>query len=52
ETQQLTFQLSSDELGFYSSDGVFNVEAGEFDVFVGGSSDSTLATSFNLIEAD
>ncbi|MDA8693597.1 beta-glucosidase BglX [Pseudomonadales bacterium] len=52
ETQQLTFQLSPDELGFYSSDGVFNVEAGEFDVFVGGSSDNTLATSFNLIETD
>ena len=52
EAQHLTFQLSPAELGFYSSDGVFNVEAGEFDVFVGGSSDATLQTSFTLIETD
>ena len=32
ETQQLRFILGPDELGFYSGDGRFQIEPGNFDV--------------------
>ena len=52
ETQQLRFILGSDELGFYSGDGRFQIEPGSFDVFVGGNSVDTLQTSFEWLEVE
>lgn len=52
EAQQLRFILGPDELGFYSGDGRFQIEPGNFDVFVGGSSVDTLQTSFEWLEVE
>ncbi|AUC15246.1 beta-glucosidase [Tenacibaculum sp. SZ-18] len=42
ETKTVTFELTKDELGFYNNQRKFVVERGEFQIFVGGSSDTTL----------
>ncbi len=42
ETKTVTFDLSNDELGFYNNQREFVVEPGDFEIFVGGSSDTTL----------
>ncbi|CAL2107814.1 Periplasmic beta-glucosidase [Tenacibaculum sp. 190524A02b] len=47
ETKKITFTLSSKELGFYNNQGIFVVEPGIFEVFIGGSSTTTLKTKFN-----
>ncbi len=39
ETQTVQFQLTSDDLRFYTADLSFQAEPGTFEVFVGGSSD-------------
>ena len=48
QAQRVTFQLTSEELGFYNGRGEFVVEPGDFDVFVGGSSAATLSDTFTL----
>lgn len=48
EQKTIRFELTNDELGFYTSEGDFIVEPGEFQIFVGGSSDAKLETSFSL----
>ncbi|MEO6347463.1 MAG: beta-glucosidase BglX [Aquaticitalea sp.] len=48
ETKTLKFILTEDELGFYSNQGEFMVEPGEFSVFVGGDSNATLTSKFEL----
>ncbi|TCI90364.1 beta-glucosidase BglX [Tenacibaculum sp. M341] len=48
ESKTLEFTLSKNELGFYDNDGNFMVEAGDFKVFVGGSSTTKLEKSFEL----
>ncbi|MBR0277356.1 MAG: glycoside hydrolase family 3 C-terminal domain-containing protein, partial [Clostridia bacterium] len=35
ETKTVTFKLGFDELGCYGADGKFDVESGEFDIFIG-----------------
>lgn len=35
ETVELQFELGYNQLGFYDKNGVYNVEPGEFDVFIG-----------------
>jgi len=47
ETKTVTFQLSTEELGFYNNIGDWVVESGDFKVFVGGSSETELETKFN-----
>ncbi len=42
ESKELQFSLTDKELGFYNDQGRFIVEAGQFDVFVGGSSDKLM----------
>lgn len=49
ETKTVTFTLTEKELGFFNNTGTFIVEPGEFKVFVGGSSDTSLETSFNFL---
>jgi len=48
ESKLVTFTLNQESLGFYSSNGEFLVESGDFDVFVGGNSKETLKMSFKL----
>jgi len=48
ETKTLKFTLSEAELGFYDNNGKFVVEPGAFTVFVGGSSEATLTSKFEL----
>ena len=49
ESIDVTFTLNKETLGFYDNDGNWLVEPGDFKVFVGGSSDNTLETSFELL---
>ncbi|AUC76935.1 beta-glucosidase BglX [Olleya sp. Bg11-27] len=48
ETKTIELILSEDELGFYDNQGTFVVEDGDFEVFVGGSSQTELADKFKL----
>jgi beta-glucosidase len=48
ETKTVTFRLTEDELGFYNNEGNYMVEPGNFEVFVGGNSQTTLKTQFTL----
>ncbi|WP_396602475.1 beta-glucosidase BglX [Algibacter sp. R77976] len=48
EIKTLEFTLTEKELGFYNHLGKFVVEPGEFNVFVGGSSNASLTGNFSL----
>ncbi|WP_420574608.1 beta-glucosidase BglX [Kordia sp.] len=48
ETKTIEFTLTDKELGFFNNQGKYIVEAGDFEVFVGGSSTATLKDSFIL----
>lgn len=46
----LEFAIPAVELGYYDNRRQFVLEAGEFDVWVGGDSTASLGTSFRLVE--
>ncbi len=48
-SQQVEFVLTDKELGFYDRDLRFVVEAGRFEVFVGGSSTASLTKTFEVV---
>ncbi|MBQ4822348.1 beta-glucosidase BglX [Aquimarina sp. MMG016] len=48
ETKTVNFELNSETLGFYDNNGEWLIESGEFEVFVGGSSDNTIKSNFDL----
>jgi len=48
ETKTIIFTLSEEELGFYDNNGNYIVEPGDFKVFVGGDSNATLESKFEL----
>jgi beta-glucosidase len=48
ESKTVTFTLNSDDLRFYTADMTFKAEPGEFEVFIGGSSDTQNSAKFNL----
>lgn len=48
QTKTVSFVLTEKELGFYNHKGVFVVEPGEFNLYVGGSSEASLSTKFSL----
>ncbi|MBA6152503.1 beta-glucosidase BglX [Gelidibacter maritimus] len=48
ESKIIEFTLTHAELGFYDNNGKYIVEPGTFSVFVGGSSDATLTSKFDL----
>jgi len=48
ESKTISFNLDKEQLGFYNHKGEFVVEAGEFKVFVGGSSQTNLVAQFTL----
>ncbi len=50
EKRTVNFTLTEAELGFYTNQGEYVVEPGEFEVFVGGNSLETLKASFMLGE--
>jgi len=49
-TQTVEFSLSEEDLRFYGRDMRFDSEPGEFEVFIGGSSDSVKSKKFTLTE--
>lgn len=48
ETKTVEFNLTKEELGFYNNNGDFIIEAGDFEVYVGGSSNASLKRKFTL----
>lgn len=48
ETKTIEFTLTNKELGFYNNQGKYIVEAGDFEVFVGGSSATVRKETFSL----
>ncbi|MBW2962738.1 beta-glucosidase BglX [Mesonia aestuariivivens] len=50
ETKTITFEVGPKELGFYNERGEYIVEPGDFKVFIGGSSQTSLEESFSIIE--
>lgn len=48
ESKQLTFQLTGKDLGYYTPQGDYVVEPGEYHLFAGGSSEVLTAVSFQL----
>jgi beta-glucosidase len=48
ESKKITFTLSANDLSFYRADMTWGTEPGQFDVFVGGSSEQVLKKSFEL----
>ncbi|WP_111683130.1 beta-glucosidase BglX [Winogradskyella tangerina] len=48
ESKTIKFILTSKELGYYNNSGEFVIESGEFEIFVGGSSDTKLKGGFTL----
>ena len=49
ESRQVVFSLPASELGYYDENGNYIIEAGEFRLWAGGSSDATLTSSFMII---
>ena len=49
EKQTVVFELSAQDLKFYNSDLQFVAEPGDFEVFVGTNSDTTLKAKFELV---
>lgn len=50
ETQTVRFEISEEDLRFYNSSLEWISEPGEFEVFVGGSSNKVLSESFKLVK--
>ncbi|WP_117883781.1 beta-glucosidase BglX [Aureibaculum luteum] len=48
ETKELKFSLTKKELGFYNNTGDFIIESGDFNVYIGGSSNTVIDAQFNL----
>lgn len=49
ETKTIEFKLSKNELGFYNNNGEFIIESGDFEVFVGGSSNTIFKSKLTVI---
>lgn len=50
KTETVCFKLHSDDLAFYGRDNRLKTEPGNFDVWVGGDSNTELKTSFGIVE--
>jgi len=48
EQKTVTFELNSEELGFFDNQGNFKVEPGSFGIMIGGSSQEGLTSEFEL----
>lgn len=49
ETKTVEFILNKNSLGFYNNDGKFITEPGDFKIFIGGSSTTTIEGQFELV---
>lgn len=50
ETTRVEFQLHTDDLAFFGRDNTLIVEPGDFDAWVGSSSDANLRVSFRVVQ--
>ena len=50
ESRTVTFTLTPEDLSFYRADMTFGQEPGRYEVWIGGSSDADLKTSFTVTE--
>jgi len=50
ETKTISFSLSAEELQFYTARGTWEVEPGDFMLWVGGDSHATLSAAFSVVE--
>ncbi|QWX84633.1 beta-glucosidase BglX [Cellulophaga sp. HaHaR_3_176] len=50
DTKTVNFTINADMLQFYTSNKVWEVEEGDFDIWVGGDSSASLKASFKIIE--
>ncbi|WP_081990220.1 beta-glucosidase BglX [Psychroserpens sp. Hel_I_66] len=50
ETKTVTFLLDKERLQFYTINKTWEVEPGQFNIWVGGSSEASLKTSFTVVE--
>jgi beta-glucosidase len=50
EKKVVSFQISSDDMRFYDKNMNFNSEAGTFEIFIGGNSDTQNKKTFELID--
>ena len=48
ESRTLEFPVGKEQLGFYTNDGTFVVEPGDFDIMVGNSSENLLSTTLTI----
>jgi beta-glucosidase len=49
EKRRVSFELGPDDLAFYGRDMTLITEPGEFDAWIGGSSEAALRTRFRLV---
>lgn len=49
QSEQIRFQLSSSDLGYYSPDGEFLIESGAYNIYVGTNSQEVQKVNFTLI---
>jgi beta-glucosidase len=49
ETRTVRFTVAAQDLGFHDDNGLYLVEPGPFEVFVGGSSATTQSAKFELV---
>lgn len=49
ETKTVSFSLSNQELGFYTNQGEWVVEQGDFEIYVGGSVETVNKAAFELV---
>ena len=48
QKMRVIFKLTKEELGFFNNKGDFILESGDFKLFIGGSSETVLETSFEI----
>ena len=49
ETKTISFEITADDLKFYDKNMKFTAEPGDFEIFVGGNSDTNYKATFELI---
>ena len=52
QTVTVDFQLHTDDLAFFGRNNQLTTEAGEFHVWIGGSSETELGTEFRIVDSD
>jgi beta-glucosidase len=52
QTVTVDFQLHTDDLAFFGRNNQLMTEAGEFHVWIGGSSETELGTEFRIVDSD